>query len=87
MKIRRNDMEILMTCEQSAGFAPDIAKKIAGLNCSGNRDHATSKARAAHLVGDTADGMTNLTNADAAASEMSDVVARITSSKSHGLSI
>lgn len=69
-----------MTCDWNSGFKHSIAKEIAGYNCNGSRDHATSSAQQAHKVGDTADGVTQLSDADAIASEMTDLHSRLRNS-------
>lgn len=72
-----------MTCEWGAGFPKEIAAKLCGHNCGGgaspdkSRDGKTRAAMAAHEVGDTADGMTHLGNADAAADEHHDTHNRL----------
>lgn len=58
-----------MTCELG-GNKPSTSCKTEGLKCSGSRDHATSRAQQAHKVGDTADGVTQLSDQDAAAEQL-----------------
>lgn len=76
-----------MTCEWGAGFPKEIADKLCGHNCGGgvspakSRDERTRAAMAAHQVGSTADGMTNLGNADADADAQEDLHRRLAQEK------
>jgi hypothetical protein len=60
-----------MTCELG-GNKPSTACKTEGLKCSGSRDHATTSARQAHDAGNTYDGITKLSDPDAAAEQLAD---------------